>query len=47
MIVIDFKGDVDFLKCMYVEVKCVGCEGEFYIFYLGWLEISVCYNVVG
>ena len=47
VIVFDFKGDVDLLKCMYVEVRCIGCEREFYVFYLGWLDFSACYNVVG
>jgi len=44
VIVFDPKGDTDLLKRMYVEAKR---EGEFYIFHLGWPEISARYNAVG
>ena len=47
VIVIDPKGDADLLKRMYVEAKRAGREGEFYIFHLGWPEISARYNAVG
>ena len=32
---------------MYVEAQRAGREGEFYIFHLGWPEISARYNAVG
>ena len=47
VIVIDPKGDADLLKRMYVEAQRAGREGEFYIFHLGWPEISARYNAVG
>src|SRR3990167_4977178 len=47
VIVIDPKGDADLLKRMYVEARRAGREGEFYIFHLGWPEISGRYNAVG
>lgn len=47
VIVFDPKGDADLLKRMYVEAKRAGREGEFYIFHLGWPEISARYNAVG
>ncbi|WP_411832905.1 type IV conjugative transfer system coupling protein TraD [Pseudoxanthomonas mexicana] len=47
VIVFDPKGDADLLKRMYVEAKRAGREGEFYIFHLGWPEISSRYNAVG
>lgn len=47
VIVLDPKGDADLLKRMYVEAKRAGREGEFYIFHLGWPEISARYNAVG
>lgn len=47
VIVFDPKGDADLLKRMYVEAKRAGREGEFYVFHLGWPDISVRYNAVG
>src|SRR3546814_3974912 len=32
---------------MYVEAKRAGRDKEFYIFHLGWPEISARYNAVG
>ncbi|MCW5712332.1 type IV conjugative transfer system coupling protein TraD [Shinella sp.] len=47
VIVLDPKGDADLLKRMYVEAKRAGREGEFYVFHLGWPDISARYNAVG
>jgi len=47
VIVFDPKGDADLLKRMYVETKRAGREGEFYVFHLGWPDISARYNAVG
>jgi conjugative coupling factor TraD (TOL family) len=47
VIVFDPKGDADLLKRMYVEAKRAGRDGEFYIFHLGWPDISSRYNAVG
>ncbi|THF64850.1 type IV conjugative transfer system coupling protein TraD [Pseudothauera nasutitermitis] len=47
VIVLDPKGDADLLKRMYVEAKRAGREGEFYVFHLGWPDVSARYNAVG
>jgi conjugative coupling factor TraD (TOL family) len=47
VIVFDPKGDADLLKRMYVEARRAGREGEFYVFHLGWPDISARYNAVG
>lgn len=47
VIVFDPKGDADLLKRMYVEARRAGREGEFYIFHLGWPDISARYNAIG
>ncbi|TVT60761.1 MAG: type IV conjugative transfer system coupling protein TraD [Azoarcus sp. PHD] len=47
VIVFDPKGDADLLKRMYVEAKRAGREHEFYVFHLGWPDISARYNAVG
>jgi len=47
VIVFDPKGDADLLKRVYVEAKQAGRDGEFYIFHLGWPDISARYNAVG
>ncbi|MGL6077179.1 type IV conjugative transfer system coupling protein TraD [Methyloversatilis discipulorum] len=47
VIVFDPKGDADLLKRMYVEAKRAGREREFYVFHLGWPDISSRYNAVG
>lgn len=47
VIVFDPKGDADLLKRMFVEARRAGREREFYVFHLGWPEISARYNAVG
>ena len=47
VIVFDPKGDADLLKRMFVEAQRAGRENEFYVFHLGWPEISARYNAVG
>ncbi|ATE58739.1 type IV conjugative transfer system coupling protein TraD [Thauera sinica] len=47
VIVFDPKGDADLLKRMYVEAKRAGRDGEFYVFHLGWPDLSARYNAVG
>ncbi|WP_069865628.1 type IV conjugative transfer system coupling protein TraD [Pseudomonas citronellolis] len=47
VIVFDPKGDGDLLKRIYVEAKRAGREGEFYMFHLGWPNLSARYNAVG
>ncbi|MFG1304677.1 type IV conjugative transfer system coupling protein TraD [Xanthobacter autotrophicus] len=47
VIVFDPKGDADLLKRMYVEARRAGRQGEFYVFHLGWPDISARYNAVG
>ncbi|MDX3983603.1 conjugative coupling factor TraD, PFGI-1 class, partial [Pasteurella multocida] len=39
----DPKGDADMLKRMYAEAKRAGREDEFYVFHLGYPEISARY----
>jgi len=47
VIVFDPKGDADLLRRSYGEAKRAGRDGEFYVFHLGWPEISARYNAVG
>ncbi|HGY2296912.1 TPA: type IV conjugative transfer system coupling protein TraD [Pseudomonas putida] len=47
VIVFDPKGDADLLKRMYMEARRAGREHEFYVFHLGWPEISARYNAIG
>lgn len=47
VIVFDPKGDADLLKRMFVEARRSGRENAFYVFHLGWPEISARYNAVG
>lgn len=47
VIVIDPKGDADLLKRMYAEAKRNGRQDEFYIFHLGYPNISARYNAIG
>ncbi|CAI8955030.1 type IV conjugative transfer system coupling protein TraD [Pseudomonas soli] len=47
VIVFDPKGDADLLKRMYVECKRAGRLDEFYVFHLGWPDISARYNAIG
>ncbi|MGJ8517635.1 type IV conjugative transfer system coupling protein TraD [Carnimonas bestiolae] len=43
----DPKGDSELMLRMYTEAKRAGRENEFYIFHLGWPEVSCRYNAVG
>lgn len=47
VIVFDPKGDADLLKRMAVEARRAGRENAFYVFHLGWPDISARYNAVG
>jgi len=47
VIVFDPKGDADLLKRMYAECRRAGRLDSFYVFHLGWPEISARYNAVG
>ncbi|GBQ20248.1 hypothetical protein AA12717_0509 [Gluconacetobacter sacchari DSM 12717] len=47
VIVFDPKGDADLLRRMYVEAERAGRTGEFYVFHLGWPDVSARYNAVG
>lgn len=46
-IVFDPKGDADLLIRMYIEAHRAGRMNEFYVFHLGWPDISARYNAVG
>ncbi|MFN6817282.1 conjugative transfer system coupling protein TraD, partial [Proteus mirabilis] len=46
-IVFDPKGDADLIKRMYAEAHRAGRDNEFYVFHLGWPDISARYNAVG
>jgi conjugative coupling factor TraD (TOL family) len=43
----DPKGDADLLIRMYVEAQRAGRADAFYVFHLGWTDISARYNAVG
>ena len=47
VITLDPKGDVDLLRRMYAEAKRAGRLHQFFIFHLGFPEISARYNPVG
>lgn len=47
VIIFDPKGDADLLKRAYAEANRAGRENEFYVFHLGWPDISARYNAVG
>ncbi|WP_245589160.1 type IV conjugative transfer system coupling protein TraD [Chitinimonas koreensis] len=47
VIVFDPKGDADLLKRMYAEAVRAGREKDFYMFHLGYPELSARYNPVG
>jgi conjugative coupling factor TraD (TOL family) len=47
VIVFDPKGDADLLKRMAVEARRAGRADVFYVFHLGWPDISARYNGVG
>lgn len=43
----DPKGDADLLIRMVIEAQRAGRANEFYVFHLGWPDISARYNAVG
>ncbi|OLY75739.1 conjugal transfer protein TraG [Pseudomonas sp. ATCC PTA-122608] len=47
VIVFDPKGDAELLKSMAIEAKRTGRDKEFYVFHLGWPDVSARYNAVG
>ncbi|MFP1908165.1 type IV conjugative transfer system coupling protein TraD [Lonsdalea quercina] len=47
VIIFDPKGDADLLRRAYAEAKRAGREDEFYVFHLGWPDISARYNAIG
>jgi len=47
VIVFDPKGDADLLRRVHAEAKRAGRAGEFYLFHLGYPEISARYNAIG
>ena len=46
-VMFDPKGDADLLKRMWAEARRAGRENEFYVFHLGWPDISARYNAIG
>ncbi|EML5447253.1 type IV conjugative transfer system coupling protein TraD [Escherichia coli] len=46
-IVFDPKGDADLLRRMWAEAHRAGRSEEFYVFHLGWPDISARYNAIG
>ncbi|HEX6961754.1 MAG TPA: type IV conjugative transfer system coupling protein TraD [Lacipirellula sp.] len=47
VIVFDPKGDLDLLRRTYAEAKRAGRLGQFFMFHLGYPELSARYNPVG
>jgi len=47
VIVFDPKGDADLLRRVYAEAKRAGRERDFYLFHLGYPEVSARYNAIG
>jgi conjugative coupling factor TraD (TOL family) len=47
VIVFDPKGDADLLRRMYAEAQRAGRGDKFWIFHLGWPDISARYNALG
>lgn len=47
VIIIDPKGDAELMLRAYAEAKRAGREKDFYLFHLGYPDISCRYNVVG
>ncbi len=47
VIVFDPKGDADLMRRMYAEAQRAGRGDEFYVFHLGYPELSSRYNAVG
>ena len=47
VIVFDPKGDADLLRRIYAEARRAGCLDDFYLFHLGYPELSARYNAIG
>ena len=47
VVVFDPKGDADLLRRVWAEAHRAGRESVFWLFHLGWPEISARYNAVG
>ena len=47
VIVFDPKGDADLLRRVYAEAKRAGRARDFYLFHLGYPEVSARYNAIG
>ncbi len=47
VIVFDPKGDADLLRRVYAEAKRAGRGKQFYMFHLGYPEVSARYNAIG
>ncbi|MFP5476086.1 MAG: type IV conjugative transfer system coupling protein TraD [Gammaproteobacteria bacterium] len=47
VVVIDPKGDADLMLRMYAEARRAGRDKQFYLFHLGYPEISARYNGIG
>ena len=47
VIVFDPKGDADLLRRVYAEAKRAGRAKDFYMFHLGYPEVSARYNAIG
>ena len=47
VIVFDPKGDADLLRRVYAEAKRAGRADDFYLFHLGYPELSARYNAIG
>ncbi len=47
VIVFDPKGDADLLRRVYAEAKRAGRAQDFYLFHLGFPEVSARYNAIG
>lgn len=47
VVVIDPKGDADLMRRMYAEARRAGRLDQFYLFHLGFPEVSARYNAIG
>jgi len=47
VIVFDPKGDADLLRRIYAEAKRAGRDDQFYLFHLGFPDVSARYNAIG
>lgn len=47
VLVFDPKGDTELLQRTYAEAKRCGRQGEFFMFHLGYPEVSCRYNAIG